>query len=191
MIEQSRKIVSLMNQVRLDSFRPHLQRGGRYIVDLGSGDGRFAIQLVAKTRRWVLGIDQTHPTQDPYPFNFTEYSEATRFVYLAQTYRQLLDGWAAFDWLRGSVDQVFMIMPYPSRAFGEEVELIQRLLAPRGELHIRTEKPEIFARIKALFPGLLAEIPFAAAAKNISSSMTENMIRKSNVPLAEQGFKVL
>ena len=162
-----------VNEKRLPLFRQHLEQGGKCYLELGCGSGEFSAKLSKKTGNWVLGIDLHEvPMHNFKRFTLGAYERAEKFLYLRNTYAGLLMGWDQFNWLSESALKTFMIFPDTIRSFEEEVQLWLRCSVPGGELHVRTEKPEVAEGIKGVIPFAWEEIPFAQEASSISSSAT-------------------
>ena len=173
------KIVGRINQSRIQVLRRELESGQRCDLELGCWSGRFAHALSLRTSRWVVGIDRDEaPMHGSKDFTLEDYRRAERFYYLRGPYERVLD---VVDtecrWMRGIVSRTFMIMPIP-KLFDEELDLWLQCSVPRGELHVRTEDPNIIDRLGAAIPHPWESIPFAPEALNIESGMT--MIAESD-----------
>lgn len=175
---------------RLGQLREHVKAGGRFVVDLGCGDGAFSAALSRSRQQWVLGIE---PQTDTILFEsgsmgLAGYQKEEKFIALNRWYEQLLAGWEReFSWLEGGASQVFMIMPHPHRSFREEVELWGKMGAPRSELHVLTEDGGLSSKLR--FPRPVQLIPFEPAAWQYPSTFARSYLGKSYDPLLGFGYR--
>lgn len=102
------------------------------------------------SRQWVIGIDLLPaPISPKGSFTESDYRAANQFLYLSLKYSQALaqvsqGGFLAE--LSGRVETVFLIMPYPSRSFREEVSLWLALASQRSQAYIRSEQKMVVQR---------------------------------------------
>ncbi|MBU0671835.1 MAG: hypothetical protein KJ732_02270, partial [Candidatus Margulisbacteria bacterium] len=148
------------------------------------------LKLAERIGTWILGIDKDAPAMPP--DNFIHPS-SSRFFFLQRPYTSINAKWAEFDWLKGSAEKIFMIMPYNKQDVGEEAELIRRIITPGGELHIRTEEVNVFPKIRHFLARPLSEIPFYSAALDITSEATQYVTKERNqgrgIPVYHLGLK--
>lgn len=178
-----------ITQNRINLLSRFIDKGGKtkIFVDLGCGNGEFACKLskekaLSNENVVVIGIDE-HPW-----ITLDDYRKNEKFICLPYKFKVingLLD--STYKLLAHSVERTFLIFPIHQNSIIEEIKLWNNISVPGGELHIRTEFPELLVNLTRK-PSTYKRIAFDKEAERILSPFT-NIAHDAHLPVIRFGIK--